>query len=75
MALLKGLDLPVDQQLLVEGALIELRLVKLGIPYEAIATMDQGQVEVYLGAAAAIEEKEAQDQANAERSARLKGPR
>lgn len=69
---MRGVTVDIDEQLLVEGALIELRLVGLGFSLSDIREMSQQQVELYLGAIIATEEKEAQDRQNAERSARMK---
>jgi hypothetical protein len=70
--LLRGVAAPLDQQLLVEGALIELRLLTLGFSLAEIKEFSKSQIELYLAVQMATEEKQAQDQASADRTARMK---
>ena len=69
---MKGVTVPIDEQLVIEGVLIELRLIRLGFSLADIEKLPQDQIELYLAVQMATEEKQAQDQASAERTARMK---
>ena len=52
--------------------LIELRLLKIGIPYSEIQKMSKTEIDLYMGAYTALEEKQQADQEAANRAANLK---
>jgi hypothetical protein len=53
---------------LIHQTLVELRLLKIGIPYTEIQHMSKAEIDLYLGAYAALEEKQFDDQQAADRS-------
>ena len=69
---LRGVPVTVSEATLITQTLIELKLMKLGIPYENIQTMSKSEIGLYLGASSALDEKEQKDQEAAQRSARAR---
>ena len=69
---LKGIPTTQGEGTIVSQTLIELRLMKLGIPYETIQNMSKAEIGLYLGTSTALEEKENQDQLASQRTASAK---
>ena len=69
---LRGVPKNVAEAALVTQTLVELKLMKLGIPYESIQTMNNTEIGLYLGVSTALEEKEHQDQQAAQRVSNAK---
>jgi hypothetical protein len=65
---LKGVISNSIESALIHQTLIELRLLKIGIPYMEIQHMKKVEIDLYLGVYAAMEEKEHDDQQAAERA-------
>ena len=65
---LKGVISNSIESALIHQTLIELRLLKIGIPYMEIQHMQKVEIDLYLGVYAAMEEKEHDDQQAAERA-------
>tara|TARA_R110002020_G_scaffold123740_2_gene280496 strand:- start:1663 stop:1908 length:246 start_codon:yes stop_codon:yes gene_type:complete len=72
---LKGVSVNPTESAIIYQTLVEIRLLKIGIPYAEIQRMSKVEIDLYLGAYTALEEKQHDDQEAANRAANAQRPR
>jgi|TARA_R110000824_G_scaffold276816_1_gene465220 hypothetical protein len=72
MDFLRGVAQNALEASIIHQTLIEIRLLKIGIPYKEIQRMTKPEIDLYLGVYAGLEEKQNDDQQAAERASNAK---